>query len=301
MPGRCDGFATALFGAVFALLPDHLRAQSVEGSECLPRDIISLVRGDAVARVREQCKRDKEVVCSAVCMEAVLALKHERCFAHLSQSQQLQSRMRGPTLPAMAGIWYGLYPAGGVELLELRYDPRSSTLSGTKLTGNQFVRAGRVSFEATPKGCRVVSSMWAGAYAPRWDPCSLTMWEDHISIDLGGSEEEQLTFVRAKAPLLFEWDEPRAPTYELAAMFASCDVRIEDGFSFGGKSLSNIWEELHHGEHTAVLDQALVFFPMLLVGGWQLSSTNQQPLLVMLATLYIVLVCARLRYLGYLS
>ena len=56
-----------------------------------------------------------------------------------------QPRKLDTTLASMAGTWYGLYPASGVELLELAFDAASATLSGVKLTGNQFVRAGRVS------------------------------------------------------------------------------------------------------------------------------------------------------------
>lgn len=63
----------------------------------------------------------------------------------------------------MGTIRYGLYPASGVALMEVSYEASTSTLRGTKLTGNQFVRAGRVSWEVTPKGCKMVSSLWAGA------------------------------------------------------------------------------------------------------------------------------------------
>ena len=72
---------------------------------------------------------------------------------------------------ALQGVWFGIYPASGIELIELRYDSSNSMLTGRKLTGNQYVRAGRASFEVTQNSCRVVSSMWAGVFTPRWDPC----------------------------------------------------------------------------------------------------------------------------------
>ncbi len=297
-----------LMATAFLLLPRSCASQigTIGGDACLPRDVVSLIRGDVVEQAARACNLEDEEEtygaerCSNACLKALLEVKAQRCYSALTQSQRLQGRMGGPTLPAMQGIWYGLYPASGVELLELRYNASTSMLSGTKLTGNQFVRAGRVSWEASSTGCRVVSSQWANVYTPRWDPCTLTMWEDHISIDLGsgGGGEEDLTFVRARAPLLFEWDEKRAPTYGFAAAFERCDVPIEDGLT---AYLGSLWNELHHSESTVVLDQILVFFPLLLVGGWQLSTPSRQPLLVLAAAVYVYLVTARLREMGFLS
>jgi len=277
---------------------------SFGGDACLPRDIILLIRGDVVKDVSRHCVHDDSdetygaEACSVTCRKAVLALKAQRCYAYLTQPQRTQGRGQGPSLPAMSGIWYGVYPASGVELLELQYNASTSTLSGTKLTGNQFVRAGRVSWEATRSGCRVVSSQWANVYTPRWDACSLTMWDDHITIDLGGGGEEELTFVRARAPLLFEWEERRAPTYGFSAAFDRCEVPIEDGFA---AFIGRLWSDLHHSRHTVVLDQILLLFPLLLLGGWQISTPQRQPLLVLIAALYIYLLAARLRESGLLS
>jgi hypothetical protein len=280
---------------------------TIGGDACLPRDVITLIRGEEILQAQRACiLEDPEETygaepCSSACLKALLEIKAHRCYAALTQPQRLQGRIGGPSLPAMQGIWYGLYPASGVELLELRYNTSTSMLTGTKLTGNQFVRAGRVSWEASSTSCRVVSSQWANVYTPRWDPCTLTMWEDHISIDMGaagGSGEEDLTFVRARAPLLFEWDEKRAPTYGFAAAFERCDVPVEDGLH---AYLVLLWNELHHSEHTVVLDQILIFFPLLLVGGWQLSTRSRQPLLVLAAGVYVYLVTARLREIGYVS
>ena len=86
---------------------------------------------------------------------------------------------------ALQGIWYGLYPASAVDLVEVAYDASSGVLSGTKLTGNQFVRAGRVSWEVTATSCKVVSSVWAGAFTPRWDPCKFVQIDaDHFDVSL---------------------------------------------------------------------------------------------------------------------
>ena len=215
------------------------------GDACLPKDVVSLIRGDAVERVATQCHGRQS--CTPECLNAVNALKTQHCFPHLTQPQSRGSRIGGPTLSAMQGIFYGLYPASGVELLELSYDASTSTLTGTKLTGNQFVRAGRLSWEATPSGCRVVSSMWSGVYKPRWDPCSLTMWEDHLTIDLGGNDDDHLTFVRAEAALLLGWDERRSPMNGFADVFERCDVSIEAGWD---AVASGLWELLHRSEHT---------------------------------------------------
>lgn len=279
------------------------------GAACLPKDVINLVRGDAVENVRSAC--GDQNTCVPKCLEAVHALKAQLCFQSLSQSQRLQPRHGGVSLAAMAGIWYGLYPASGVDLLELTYDPATSTLSGTKLTGNHFVQAGRVSWEATPSGCRVVSSLWAGQFTPRWDPCTLTMWEDRISIDLGANEdpEDTLSFVRARAQLLLDWDEPRAPTHGIGDAFAMCDIEVEEGVMTRPEALLH-W--LHHSELTVVLDQLLMMGLFLLVptlllflsgggDGGLADLLREQPLLQVGAAAYCVLLCARAVYLGYLQ
>mmetsp|Transcript_33256 Transcript_33256/g.87491 ORF Transcript_33256/g.87491 Transcript_33256/m.87491 type:complete len:300 (-) Transcript_33256:110-1009(-) len=272
------------------------------GDACLPRDIVTLLRSDLVRELAVTCAKDDETYgsaeCSSSCHDLVLKFKEQRCYAYLTQSQRSQGRMSRPSLPAMQGTWYGLYPASGIELMELSYDATTSTLSGTKLTGNQYVRAGRVSWEATPSGCRVVSSQWANVYTPRWDPCTLTMWEDHLRLSLGSGPDEDLAFVRASAPLLFEWQEQRAPTYGFASVFERCEVPIEDGMS---AFLASLWHQLHHSSNTVVLDQILMFFPLLLIGGWQLSAPSRQPLLVLTAAVYVYLLTARLREAGFLS
>lgn len=273
-------------------------ASDLPGDACLPRDVITMLRGPTVESVAQWCQQPKDGRgCEKKCLEAIWALKQERCYSAMTQPQHLQPRFRGPSLAAMPGIWFGLYPASGIELLELKYDPTTETLSATKLTGNQFIRAGRLSWEATPVGCRVVSSMWSGVYTPRWDPCTLTMYEDHLSVQLGDGEEEELTFVRASIHNLFEWDERRSPTYDFAAIFARCALDIEDA---GASYADMVREWLHHSSTTFVLDQVLLVFPVALIGGWQAlpALPESRQTVLGLAGLWLALLAARLRYLG---
>jgi hypothetical protein len=146
---------------------------SAFGDACLPRDVISLVRSEVVESVSHSCTVHDNNDCSAECLQAIQAFKAEPCYRYLTQPQTRQPRHGAVSLSAMQGIWYGMYPASGVELLELKYEPQKETLVATKLTGNQFVQAGRVTWEATPTGCRVVSSVWANVHTPRWDPCTV--------------------------------------------------------------------------------------------------------------------------------
>ena len=230
---------------------------------------------------------------------AIRALKAERCYPYLTQPQTLQPRFAGITLAGMAGIWYGVYPSNGVELLELRYDAASRTLSAKKLTGNRYVPAGQITWEATPTGCRIVSSAWANVYTPRWDACKLTMYEDQLSLDLGGSDDEGLTFVRARTPLLLGWDDPRAPTHGLASHYAACGIEPE-------QSAASMFDEfrrwLHHSHRTVIIDQLLVCFPVLLVGSWQLLQDSvYKPYLMLLVVFFGALAVLRLQYVGWMS
>ena len=86
---------------------------------------------------------------SSVC-NPLPAPAQAQCYEYFSQSQHLQPRFQSNTLVALQGVWFGVYPASGIELVELRYDASKGMLTGTKLTGNQFVRAGRVSWESAP-------------------------------------------------------------------------------------------------------------------------------------------------------
>ena len=281
---------------VSCILPALLqlvRTADLPGDACLPRDVINLVRGDIVADAVKACGQDSG--CPTSCREALYALKQARCFEALSQSQRLQPRNARVNLAAMAGTWYALNPASnGVELIEARYDSASSTLSGVKMTGNEYVPAGKVSWEATPKGCRVVSSQYAGRFNARWDQCSLTMnGHNHMSIDFG-APGDGLSFVRALAPMLLEWDDDRTPVHGLAAAFADCSIPLLEARD---TTLHYFLRALHHSGQSVVLDQILVLVPLLLIG-WR-QRMNDHPALYPAATLYAMLASARLAYLGY--
>ena len=238
---------------------------------------------------------------SSVC-NPLPAPAQAQCYEYFSQSQHLQPRFQSNTLVALQGVWFGVYPASGIELVELRYDASKGMLTGTKLTGNQYVRAGRVSWEVTQTTCRVVSSLWAGVYTPRWDPCRLRIGDaDHVEVvlPLGNGEEEVLAFVRATAPLLLEWEDESSPARGFARVFDACGLPPPAGSSL----FAGLADWLHHSQHTVVVDQALILFPALLLGGWQLSESNAalQRLIVAAAGLYCVVACLRLRHLGYIQ
>ena len=295
------------FIAALVICSTLTTAQTLPGDACLPRDVINLITGDLVAKASKTCKARENVhsaECAAECLASLYAFKKALCYNSLTQSQRLQPRYASIGLSGMAGIWYGLYPAGGVELLELTFDPSSGpggTLRCTKLTGNSFVPAGKVSWEATPTGCKVVSSAYAGGYTPRWDPCTLFMQShDQMSIDLGGNgaDSETLHFVRAKTRLLLSWDAERADTYGLADAFDSCGVQMTDELS----DIREWFEELvhHSSTHSVALDQLLAATPLVLLGGWwQLSREEQhRPILFGLASAWAMALMARLTYLG---
>jgi hypothetical protein len=221
---------------------------------------------------------------------------------------------------ALQGVWFGIYPASGIELIELRYDSSNSMLTGRKLTGNQYVRAGRASFEVTQNSCRVVSSMWAGVFTPRWDPCVGMPSSQHasahlgrmvlrrcrltitssdkmsVTLSVGDGEEEVLNFVRARLPLLLDWEDPSSPTYGFSDAMRRCNVPIADSAS---SMLGLLQESLHHSKNTVLLDQGLLLFPLVLLGGYQMMGSHSS-LAVAGASMYCVLLCVRLRYTGLL-
>ena len=312
-------------------------AGSAGGDACMPLDVVNLLKSDVATEVASRCQDviDEDGRCTADCAEVARRFQSEHCYPHLTQSQRLQPRHQGHALVSLQGVWFGLYPASGVELVEVTWDAGRGLLLGTKLTGNQFVRAGRVSWESAPPppprataraaataharrrphpppplcraavsqtACRVVSSVWAGAYTPRWDPCRLRIGDaDHVEVvlPLGNGEEEVLAFVRATAPLLLEWEDESSPARGFARVFDACGLPPPAGSSL----FAGLADWLHHSQHTVVVDQALILFPALLLGGWQLSESNAalQRLIVAAAGLYCVVACLRLRHLGYIQ
>lgn len=270
------------------------------GDACLPKDVVNLLGSDLTLNAGKACRRSKKDTgaCGTECRDALYALKAARCFAYISQSQRLQPRGSGVTLAAMAGRWYGSYPASGLEMLEMSYEPATSTLSGIKLTGNNFVPAGKTSWEATPVGCSVASSLYAGKFTGQWDPCTLTMLDhDHMIVDLGGPNDDGLQFVRAKLPLLLAWDDENVPTRGLLAHLEMCGIEAEDA-----QTSFREWAtlQLHHSTQSVLLDQALIAFPLLLLGGWfGAGDAASRPILIGVCTTYLSVLSARLAYLGF--
>jgi len=291
-----------LLPSLAALLLPSATGQSSRGATgdgCLPADVVAMLKGEVTDAVAFGCRKEIQegISCSTDCHDAIVGFQQAHCFEYLTQSQHLQPRMQSNTLVSMQGVWFGIYPASGIELVELRYDAGSGMLSGTKLTGNQFVRAGRVSFEITQSSCRVVSSMWAGAFTPRWDPCRLAIYDsDHMSVtlSLGEGEEEELNFVRARLTLLLDWEDPNSPTYGFSDAMRRCNMEPEDSPS---SILSELWASLHHSKNTVLLDQGLLLFPLVLLGGYQMGGASTSTA-VLGAAIYCVLLCVRLRYTG---
>jgi hypothetical protein len=215
------------------------------GDVCLPVDVRRLLQGDLHQAATTACENllspgvGGGLSCKPECYEALEAFQKDRCYSHLSQSQWLQPRWESPidskgqnehTLSSLQGRWYGLYPASGIELIETKYDARTGELSATKLTGNSFVRAGRVTWKASVSSCEVVSSMWAGVYTPRWDPCTMDVTDrDHMTVTLKIPEDdEHLMFVRATLPLLFQWEVAESPMINFGFAMHMCGLQVED-------------------------------------------------------------------------
>ncbi|EOD09128.1 hypothetical protein EMIHUDRAFT_437185 [Emiliania huxleyi CCMP1516] len=305
---------TLLFAAPCLGSPMDGFLRPVFGSACLPLDVRSFLTSDIREAVTQQCASLVEGrgtrVCSAECRDAVLAFRGHRCYSHLSQSQRLQPRTAAPlhpraanskTLAALQGIWYGLYPASGIDLVEARLDAAAGTLSATKLTGNEFVRAGRVSWEVGPGGgCKMVSSMWQNAYTPRWDGCAVEVADaDHMSITLhtGDEGEQKLAFVRAVLPELLRWDNPSSPSHGFHRAMAICGVDPEDAST---SAVEALLEVLHHTQGTVLLDQLLLLAPLLLLGSWQAGGGHGSATLLLGGAVLLVLF-VRLTYLGVLQ
>lgn len=147
-----------------------------------------------------------------------------------------------------------------------------------------------------------------------------------VTLSLGEGEEEVLNFVRAKLSLLLDWDDPSSPTFGFSDAMRRCDLPLEEATS---SLLSELWASLHHSKNTVLLDQvalaarrprttrrarrircphgsdpslrqALLLFPLVLLGGYQMGGASSS-LAILLAAAYCVLLCVRLKYTGALS
>ena len=247
-------------------------------SQCLPTDVRALLRSDTLNQVQTQCTSASTTQnCDENCRKAIADFKAHRCYNHLHLSQHKmppnaklalnRHAQNALTLAALQGKWYGLYHAAGIELIEATYDASTRTLTGTKLTGGDYVRAGRVTWEMTTNNCRIVSSLYKNAFTPRWDECNVKVTDrDHfaVTLDDGIGGEEELHFVRGTIPLLLQWQEPRSPTYGVYEAMQRCGIGpVEPKVSL----LSALNEMIHHTHGTVVLDQILLLLPLLFMLG----------------------------------
>ena len=269
-------------------------------------------RADKLAKAQAQPQAAAATAsCRPECSDALRSLQSHRCYHHLAQSQMNQPRTEAPlhphgqntlTLAALQGVWYGLYHASGIDLIDSRYDAGRRMLVGSKLTGNDFVRAGRTSWELTASGCRVVSSLWRGSFTPRWDSCHLRVVDrDHFTIAMDADDGDEISFVRASLRELMQWDEPAAPTYGFFDAMTRCGIEPE----VPSASLASLFEEvLHHTHGTVLLDQVLLVAPLLLVGGWHVrggARTAAASLVFsVVGAVYLAALIIRLSYLGIL-
>ena len=106
--------------------------------------------------------------------------------------------------------------------------------------------------------------------------------------------------VRARAPLLLAWDEPRSPTHGVSDAFAICSVDIEEPTN---ALLEALYRTIHQSYSTVVLDQLIVAIfivlaPLFLSGG---LSFDEHPTLAFFGAALALLCCSRLMYLGWLA
>ena len=79
--------------------------------------------------------------------------------------------------------------------------------------------------------------------------------------------------------------------YGFSDAMRRCDVQMANTAS---SILSQLWA-LHNSKITILLDQGLLLFPLVLLGGCQMMGGANSPLAVAGAGLYYVLLCVRLR------
>ena len=84
--------------------------------------------------------------------------------------------------------------------------------------------------------------------------------------------------------------------YGFSDAMRRCNVPIADSAS---SMLGLLQESLHHSKNTVLLDQGLLLFPLVLLGGYQMMGLHSS-LAVVGASMYCVLLCVRLRYTGLL-
>jgi hypothetical protein len=303
---------------------------------CMDVEIVRLLHSSLVSAVTRECEpaieawRNEDAAaerctppvlggdeqCPAACRRAVEALSASRCFADISRTQRDRPRSSISRLQALQGTWLGLYPNGGLELVRVRADkdptarkpsaprdlaPRDDTrLVGTKLTGNDFMKAGRTTWEASDASCRVQSSEFAGAFVPRWDSCALASEDaDHFTVKLfagQGRVAETIHYVRAERRLILDWALQAAPVHGVGAALRACGLDASD---------AELWLDLLDvGGRAIAVDQLLLVGPFAILLAWHASaaagwSERRRWLLLQLSVPgYILLLYRRLHATG---
>ena len=95
------------------------------------RELVAQDPAEAAAEVRKQLER---------------AVKRERYDDATALQDQIRVLRRFLPQYQLAGLWKGNYPNHGEELIRVRYD--GDTLYATKVTGDEHVPAGEVTFQA---------------------------------------------------------------------------------------------------------------------------------------------------------
>lgn len=279
---------------------------------CTDHEIVKLLEGPVAKAVADHCtayltqgvgRGRSPYACPEACHRAVREFVQDRCYGDISRPQKGQPRWSGlGSLGLLPGTWLGLYPTGSLELVIVREDDRRGDmiLVATKLTGNAYMRSGRVSWEATTKACRVQSSEHPGAFVPRWDTCSISVHDaDHFTVhlQLPGAHGDRIDFVRALQSHVLAWDQPQSPTFRLGTAIEACGSRTA--------SWSWVLDELSStGRKAVIVDQLLITLPVLVaVVGWHVHEHQQQYRRWVLATAlclpgYLLLAHSRLRALG---
>lgn len=275
------------------------------GDACTHAEVLRLLEGPAVTRVTRECAESADArECPRACAEAVHAFVSERCYAHISRPQVTRPRGSTSSLLTLQGTWLALYPYGGLELVEVRVDSTSKAarssdgtrLVAVKLTGNAFVKSGRTTWEASEDSCAVQYSEFAGAFTPRWGPCSLIVEDaDHFVIrlpDPSGGIPDDLPFVRAERPLLLDWQVARSPTHGLGAALEACGAR---------SMLHDALRNLDHGRRAIAIDQLLLVLPFAVAASWRAAQRwrlRHRRLLVCAIPLFVAIVVHRLHAIG---
>ena len=135
----------------------------------MPLDVVNLLKSDVATEVASRCQDviDEDGRCTADCAEVARRFQSEHCYPHLTQSQRLQPRHQGHALVSLQGVWFGLYPASGVELVEGAGGGGGGESSGARDGSGPVDAAAAAPEPATPATAPTGASAAAPASAAR--------------------------------------------------------------------------------------------------------------------------------------